>query len=368
MFRGLIIPALLLSSLIIGAGMFSLPYLFSQAGLIVGFLYLALFALIFSAIHLMYAEIISSTGEDHRFVGYAKKFLGSLGFYASFITTLIGLLATLLIYVALSSSFIQVIAPALGESLSAAIFWAFGAIPVILGIKKISELGFAATVAMIAAIFVIFFYGIRNFELASLGFINPANIFLPYAAVLFSLGGRSAISSIKKYLESANISLKWFNFAIFLGTIIPAILYGLFVIGILGLAGANPSPDSLTGLENLPYGLLSAIAILGIMALWTSYIFLGLEFRGILLKDFNFSALASGLLVTALPIGLYFAGLNDFLILIGVAGGVLLAAESILVVLMWLKIKNRSAILKILSYLLMAVFILGAIYEISKIL
>lgn len=368
MLKALVIPALLLSSLIIGAGMFSLPYLFSQAGLIAGFLYLAIFSLIFSIIHLMYAEIIRSTTEDHRFVGYAKMFLGAAGFYASFVTTFIGLLATLLVYVALSSGFIQVIAPALGDSLAASIFWVLGAIPVILGIKKISELGFAATVAMIGAIFVIFFYGARNFELASLNFINPANIFLPYAAVLFSLGGRSAISSIKKYLEGANISFKWFNMAIFLGTIVPAIFYALFVIGILGLTGMNPSPDSLTGLENLPQAVLSAIAILGIMALWTSYIFLGLEFRGILLKDFNFSALLSGILVTVLPIGLYFAGLNDFLILIGVSGGVLLAAESILVVLMWLKIKDRSAILKILSYLLMAVFILGAIYEISKLL
>src|SRR3989338_8519827 len=89
--RELILPAGMLSALIIGAGVFSLPYLFYKTGVGIGFIYLALFSVILSAIHLMYGEVVKQTKGDHRFLGYAKIYLGNLGFYTSFATAVIGI-------------------------------------------------------------------------------------------------------------------------------------------------------------------------------------------------------------------------------------------------------------------------------------
>ena len=42
------LPAGLLSSLIIGAGIFALPYVFYRAGFLVGLFYLVIFSIVFS--------------------------------------------------------------------------------------------------------------------------------------------------------------------------------------------------------------------------------------------------------------------------------------------------------------------------------
>ena len=355
-----------MSALIIGAGMFSLPYLFIRSGVAVGFVYLAIFAVVFSIIHWMYAEIINNTEGTHRFVGYAKLYLGKAGFYASFLTTVIGLIATLLIYITLSVSFMQIFAPAFGAQLAAVLFWMISAIPVILGIARIANAGFSITLMMIAVILALFFYGASSFNLGNLTTVSPGNIFLPYAAVLFSLGGRSAISSIVNYLRENKLSAQKLNLSIVLGTIAPAVLYALFAVGILGLSGGSASPDAISGLVNIPPMLLLMFAFLGTASLWTSYIFLGLEFKEILKSDFRFKEAMASLLVTILPISLYFMGLNDFLVLIGIAGGIFLATESILVVLMWRKLNKRGPMLHIFSWIIIIVFLAGAFYEASQ--
>lgn len=364
--KELIIPAGLLSSLIIGAGMFSLPYLFSQAGMLAGLGYLAIFGVVMAVVHLMYAEVIQGTEGDHRFVGYARIYLGNFGFYASFLTTVIGLVLSLLIYLVLSSSFIKIILPGLDATAAAIVFWALGTVPIILGVKKFADLGFAVTLAMIAAIAAIFIFGVSSFDARNITLVNWSGVYLPFTAVLFSLAGRSAISSIKKYLAENNLSAAKFDWAIFLGTFAPAALYAIFAIGVIGLSKGVPSPDAVSGLIGLPMAMLIIFAILGVLSLWTSYIFLGFEFKDILSSDFKIKGALAAISAAVLPLALYFFGLNDFIRLIGISGGVFLAAESIMVVLMWSKLKKQDLVPRLCAITIVFVFLAALIYELSK--
>ena len=66
----------LLVGMIIGAGMFALPFSFSKVGLWRG---LFLFALVFFLsliLHLRYAAVIYATPGRHRFPGYVNLHLG----------------------------------------------------------------------------------------------------------------------------------------------------------------------------------------------------------------------------------------------------------------------------------------------------
>ncbi|MFA6352977.1 MAG: aromatic amino acid transport family protein, partial [Candidatus Paceibacterota bacterium] len=78
-----VLPASLLSGTIIGAGIFSLPFIFAQVGLGLGLFLLTLFAIIFCVIHLMYGDLVLKNGDNHRFAGFAKIYFGKIGYWLS---------------------------------------------------------------------------------------------------------------------------------------------------------------------------------------------------------------------------------------------------------------------------------------------
>ena len=354
----------MLTALIIGAGMFALPYIFSQAGFLVGFGYLAVFAVVFSMLHLMYAEVIESTPGDHRLVGYIKIHLGKAGEYLSFVTTILGFIITLLIYLVLGSQFLNAIHNFSSPSTPLMIFWAIATLPVLFNVSKAADLGFFITLGKIIIIFSIFFIGVKSFD-PNLLTINTSNIFLPYSTVLFALYGRAAISSIRTYFKDNHLDRKKFYPAIILGTITSAILYGLFTVGVAGISNGNISADTISGLTSVPAVLL-ATALLGLLSFLTSYLFIGLELREIFIEDLKFKKVFSYLAVIFIPLLLYFLGLNNLVGLMGLAGGVFISLEAMLVTLMWVKVKKPSTLIMISSILLVLMFIVGAASEIWK--
>jgi amino acid permease len=360
--KEILLPAGMMASLIVGAGMFSLPYVFARSGFIVGAVYLLLMAFVMTETHISYAEVAEVSGNDSRFIGYAKKYLGKGGEIVGGISVVLGILITLTIYLALSASFIHLIAP--GAPLIAAVvfFWVSGSIMILSGIKKFAGLDilFFAAMAIITAIIAILglvFGNIHNFNAAP---ADIAGLLFPLAPALFALSGRSAISPIRDYFSSGNYPKKNFRRAVALGTFVPVLVYAAFVIGTTMLSPNGVAEDAVSGLLLLPHAYIYLIGVLGFLSLITSYVFLGMEFKGIVERDLKFPVAIAATVVIVIPILFYVAGLNNFLALVGLAGGVFLAIESALVIMM-----RRAATLrhKPFDFILMAVFLAAMIYE-----
>ena len=362
-YKELILPAALLSSLIIGAGMFALPYLFNASGIVVGVFYLIAAAFIFTLVHLRYADLIEHTSGRHRFAGYAQLYFGKAGFWLGAVVTGLGLTLVLTAYLSLGPVFLRLLIPALGDSLNLYLFWGVGAAAILVSLNRLKNFEFLVTLAMLSIILVLFGIGLGKGDVANLPPFNPAFIFLPYGAVLFALYGRPAISSLKSYFEENNLPLRNLRKAIILGTALPAVFYLLFSLGIIWLSPQGVSADSLSGLLLAPNGAIALIGVLGVFAIWTSYLLLGLEVRDILRYDFKVPSPLAIFLTIASPLVLYIAGLRNFIELITVTGGVFLALESIMVILMHHKLRGRTHKGELI---LIAVFILGGLYEIFK--
>lgn len=357
-------PAGLLASLVIGAGMFALPYLFNTAGVLTGIFYLFVSAFIFTFVHLRYSEIIGQTSGRHRLAGYAGLYLGKGGFWLGALVTGLGLILVLTAYLALGPVFLRLLVPALGDGLNLYLFWGVGALAILLSLNRLKNFEFLAVLAMLAIILVLFGLGLeKGGELVGLPLFNPVFIFLPYGAVLFSLYGRPAISSLRDYFAENNLTTRNLPKAIVLGTIIPAVFYLLFVLGVVWLSPLGTTPDALSGLLLAPSWVVGLIGLLGIFAIWTSYFLLGLEVRDVLRFDFKLPAkMAIGTTLLA-PLALYLAGLRNFIEMVTVIGGVFLATESIMVILMHHKLQGRAHKAELA---LVIVFVLGALYEILK--
>jgi amino acid permease len=360
--KELILPAGLLTSLIVGAGIFALPFVFKEAGILIGLFYLVVFTAVFVSVHRMYAEVIANTPGRHRFLGYAEIYLGKKGFIAGIFTTEIGYLLVLTAYLALVTSFMKLAFPFLPASLPVLIFWLAGSVAILLSLGRLASFEFVVTAAIGLIVLYLFYAGITLGSGSISPFVNFSRSFLPYGVVLFALAGRAGISTLYDYFKKNNLSPNWMRRSINLGTVAPAIIYILFVLSVIRLSGGTVTPDALSGLTELSPVVLFLAGLLGIFTLWTSYFFLGLEVRDILRYDLKFSHRLALLTVVFAPLLLYMAGLSNFIMLIGAIGGVFLAIESTMVVLMYSRLKKWN----IVRACIVIVFLVGALYEIYQ--
>jgi len=343
--------------------MFAIPYAFAQSGFLMGILYLIFFSLIIIKINLSYANIISKKSGNYRFVSFASSHLGQPGFWAGIFTVVLGLLLGLTIYIVLAGSFWDLIIQANGYSPNI-LFWALGSLSVIVSLKKLAGFDFLTFIVMGLIIVFLLFLGLRDGAPVPLLANQATGLLIPYGIILFALHSRAAIAPLEDYFEEKGISWKKARRPIAWGTILSAVLFLAFAVGVSTLSPGGISEDAVSGLA-IPEPIMAAVGILGILAIWTSYLVLGTEIRDVLIHDLRIPRWVALMLITFVPILLYSAGATSFATLVGIGGAIFLATECVLVMLMDGKVVGK---LSQLDKLLIAVFVFGGLYEIFHIL
>ncbi|MFA5173202.1 MAG: aromatic amino acid transport family protein [Candidatus Paceibacterota bacterium] len=373
-FKNFVLPASLLSATIIGAGFFSLPYITSKAGWLIALIYLIISPIAFYFLHTMYADIILRSGKKFKFAGFAKIYLGKTAYYLAVLVTIIGSLLTLSIYIILGESFRDIIFPVLPAFQNQiSLLWIIGSALIFINPKKMARLEFLITAAMIFIIFLIFISGAANGieKIREIPMVNLGLIFLPFGPFLFSFSGRSAVPAIIDYGRENKIPAKGLKKVFFWGTIIPALAYFLFIIGIIGIS-KTITGDSVESITALPYLVAAIIGVLGLLSILSSYIVIGLSTKEIMEKDLNFPKIISNLLIIFSPWILILAGLNNFIEAIAIAGGIFLALEGVLIIMIWKKmnvLKIKDFLFKkrpkgIITQIILFLSFLGIIYAV----
>jgi amino acid permease len=361
--RSFILATGLLAGTIIGAGVFSLPYVFSQVGWITGFIYLIIFTLVYSIIHLMYAKVLQIQDGNHQFFYLAHRYFGKFANFASLII-LFELIFVLLVYLVLAPSFSTLIFGG-DKVVHLIIFWLISSIFIF---ARLSWMGFADFVGIvcilgiIGIVFVVSWQG----ELITPFFKNLdlKTFFLPFGPLLFSLAGRPAIHKVVEEYNQAKILNRPFSLkrAIFWGTAIPAVVYSFFIISILKI-NPNVSPEAINSLNFISPTLFMLLSIMGLLTLWTSYFMIGANVKDILKIDLRYPNWLSVFIVLFVPIFLYFAGLKEFLFVISFVGSVFLALEAIFIVFLWLKAFPQNKF-RYLALPIVLIFVIALVYEV----
>jgi len=370
--KNIIVPASMLAGTIIGAGVFSLPFVFVNTGLLTSFFYLAVFSSVFICIYFLYADVIVRTSEEHRFVGYSRLYLGKSGFWASLFIGLFQLFFVLAIYLILAPSFFELIFYD-NTILYLIIFWLMGSVAIIFNIKRVAILEFLMTFGILAVMAFILAFGIAGFVNSPIEWGNiDVSKFLAVGPILFALSGTLAVPELISYFRESNIPISFVKKSLTVGAIIPAVAYGAFVVGILGLS-KFVSEDAVSGLVGgVPAYFLVLIGILGFLSLISSYIIIGVNAKKILQYDLYLPKWLSAMLVIFVPIALYFLGFRDFIKSVSFVGSVFLPLESIFIIFMWINANKKSAnpsifvgrFLKMAIPVLLLVFFISLIYAI----
>lgn len=365
---------------IVGAGMFGLPYVVAQSGFLIGAIFLLVLTGVTLLIHLIYGEIVSRTTEKHRLVGYAEHYLGKYGKRIATFSILIGFYGSLLVYLIISGEFLSTIfSPFFGGSpfIYSLVFVAIGAFAVFKDLVLIKKIELGMSFLLILIIFLIFFSGLPHLDISNFKNIDLKYFFLPYGVILWALAGGAAIPEIKEILEAdlprQQAGGKKYKKTIILGTIIPAILYFLFLLTVVGISGQATSPEAIKGLVGfLGEGIIILGAVFGLLAVITSYFVIALYLKKVFWYDYKINKNLSWFLVCLIPLAGFLLGLREFIPLMSFLGVIFGAIEGTVLILTYLKAKESGdrepeyslKISNIVAYSLIALFILGFIYEI----
>lgn len=353
---------------IIGAGIFSLPYVITKAGLLVGLGFLAVGVAAYCIIHLMYADIVAGSTEQHRFVGYISKYFGSR--YAPFaiVMAVVEMIFVLLIYLVLTVSFLKLLFPGVDSNILLTGAWIVGSATIFLPLRRLTLLELLVTGGIVAIVLGLFGLGIPH--LKSLGeglFSFSKEPLLPLAAIFFSLSGRYAIPPLVNYLRKVGQCTRaTLRQSVLWGTVIPGIAYLMFVVGVIALS-PEVSADALTGVAgSISSWVMLTLGTLGVLTLWSSYILVGLDVHDTLRYDLHLPLWLRLVIVVLGPLLLYLLGFTNFISLIGFAGGVFLAIEGLCILMLWHKARAREGTTgvitrmpRVVTYALVAVLLLA---------
>ncbi len=103
---------------IIGVGLFALPFIINQAGIMPLFIYMLGLAIIQYFLHLLFVEVVLSTKDKHRLPGFAEKYINKKSKKFAFLVEVIGAYGSALAYIIICGLYLhQLLGPYLGGSI-----------------------------------------------------------------------------------------------------------------------------------------------------------------------------------------------------------------------------------------------------------
>ncbi|MBI2056406.1 MAG: hypothetical protein HYT37_03415 [Candidatus Sungbacteria bacterium] len=338
----------ILAGMIIGVGMFGIPFSFAKSGFLLGFVELILITGLILLYHLLYSEVVLATASFHRLPGYVNIYLGKRWAGLEWMSSFFGILGSLLAYLILGSVFLHgiifVFFPGISYFISVFFLIFLTAVVNKLPLKKEARLNSVLMGLLIAFVCILIFILLPHVEASNFSPVRWEYGFLPYGILLFALSGGVVIPDLVTFLGRSRPRVRR---AIFAGTFLPAVLYGLFAFAVAGSSGSFVTEEAISGL--LPvvgFRVVLLGNIIGFLATLTSLIALAESFEALLRLDLKLSPFLAQIVTTAAPAGLYFLGIQNFLLTISLVGALAIGIDSLMVVAVYhaLQVKMRRDI------------------------
>ncbi|MBU1178763.1 hypothetical protein KKB69_00245 [Patescibacteria group bacterium] len=334
--------------LMFGAGAFALPFAIARAGIFWGAVHLLIAVSLTILLLFWYAEIAYRTEGKHRFTGYVGLILGSRAEIPAFLISIAAYYGTLLIYGVLGGLFLHNFFGGISHFVLSLLFFFLGAVLILGKIENIAWINFYLTIPIIAFIFYLLFFSapfvkFSNFSFGLKDFLPGGAWFFPYGVWLFSFGAFAAIPEARDIYASS--SLKKLKNVILVSVLLTAFLYCLFIFSIVGVSGVNTSPDSFSGvLGILGQKIILIGSAMGFLAVFTSFLALGVDLKFIFQYDFKVSKALSWFLVALPPVFLFCLGAQNFVVILDLVGSIGFGIMGIFIIFMSKRLRDKGIV------------------------
>lgn len=331
----------ILVGMIFGAGVFALPYVTAQAGIAWGVFHLCLALFFMLLLYLLYGEITHATAGNHRFVGYVRQLSGKTSGVAAMLLVFFGYYGTLLIYGVLGGVFLSGAFGRLSASVWALVFFAGSGLLLLANLKQIGTVNFWLSIPLFLFVLVLAERAAPYITRANLSVGSSAAWFFPYGVFLFSLGGFATIPEARDIFRG--VGFRHFRNVIVISLTFSAIFYALFTFSVVGVSGLSVSEDALSGLVPvLGSGILRYGAFIGFLAVFTSFLAMGIDLKNIFVHDFRRSLPVAWFLAAAPPVLVFLVGATNFIGIINIVGSIGMGLTGVLIIRMAVRFRIKK--------------------------
>ena len=329
----------MITGMTIGAGILGLPYVIAQTGLLVGLLYIIVFGVVMMFLNLMLGEISIRTNEELQLAGFAGKYLGTWAKIVLAVTIIFSSYGVLLAYIIGEGESLAALFGGLPAFWSV-MFWIFGSLMVWFGLQTIRKAEKILSITVIFIIVGLSLFLFKKFNLDNLVYFNPANLFLPFGVVLFALHATPSIVEAHALLPG---SQRHFKKAIIIGTLIPMVVYLVFVLAVVGFSGQNITEVATVGLGR-QFGPLCALLfnLFAVLAMATGFMGIGIALKQSFVWDHKVNKTLAEVAVIFIPIILFALGLRSFTKVLDIVGGLFISIEAIMLILIFTAAKRKG--------------------------
>jgi tyrosine-specific transport protein len=327
----------------IGAGIMGIPYVVAKAGILAGIIDIIILGAVILMINLYVGEIALRTKKTHQLAGFAELYLGKKGKLIMAVTAFISIVGALVAYIIGMGEVLQAI---FGGSffVNSLLFFAVGATLIYFDLKlvKRAELYLSLFVLLIVGVIIaICFFNFNAGNLVSKP-LSIATLFIPYGVILFAFVGASAIPEMEMELKN---NKKLLRKAIIIGTLIPFVVYLLFMIAVVGVTGINTSEIATIGLgQKLGEVMVLLGNLLPIFTMSTSFFILGLALKWMFHYDYKMPNSLAWAITCFVPLALFLIGARSFISVIGITGAIAGGMEGILLVAIAKSAKTKGQV------------------------
>ncbi|MBI4980867.1 amino acid permease [Candidatus Woesearchaeota archaeon] len=366
---------------IIGAGILGIPYVVAKTGFLYGFIIIGLIGLASMALNLFLGEVVLRTKGHHQLTGYAGKYLGPWGKRITALAMFLGIYGALTAYLIGEGAALFTIS-GLGSPLFFSIlFFLVGSFIVYRGIKTTGRAELILISLLFLMVILIGIFSFNQINLDNLAAHDITKLFVPYGVVLFAFIGFASIPEIREELSSETKKMRK---ALLIGSIIPILLYIVFAAIVIGMVGLDnfellqPNERIATiALSIYSQPLLGLFAnLLAVLAMFTSFLALGMALLDIYEYDYKLSKNMAMILTFSVPLVIVMFNLTSFISVLEITGIFSGGLNGIAIVLMNWKAKKAGERkpefsvkwVKLVGVLLIVMFVLGMLYGLWELL
>ena len=335
---------------IIGGGIFVLPYINIKSGILMTNFWLLLLCIIMCILHLIFGEIILKTDKEMKLPGYAGFYLGNMVKKFLNFVCVFSIAFSLLIYIILATKFTNII---IGDNLVFLKPFVFIFIWLILNIFlffktiNLSKCNFILTLLLVVLMIALSFLCFSHLDFVNFK-INQQLVtqfwYSSYGVIFFAIDGLVAMPMMFLFLKHKKASKTVFKKSVILSYVFVFIVFFLFMNSVALLSKNNTSIDTFGGL--MPFfgrGVLIMGALIGLLAIVTSYIVFVNYYKDMLKCDMRCNNIWSIIISMFLPLMFLLLDVNRLDDLMSLVGGVIGGMIAVIVLFIYQKVKNLKS-------------------------